>query len=533
MGILNDDEAQGSRSASAALLGDHEGNVAGGLLKEDTRARQKWDKRLLSWFLTRPRTLRRKLRRNPVGFITAFLKYIILFICILLIGTPIVAPSYTRPPQHYRELEARCRGPFRQPGCANLNNEQIFIAASLYDKDGHLVNGLWGERLLEVIHLLGDNNVFLSIYENDSGPEGAAALENLKRQLRCRYTIINDPHVPLSDFPTVTLPDDTKRVKRIAYLAEMRNRALRPLDLFDPNNNNGTIQYDKVLFLNDISFLPMEAAQLLFSTNLQSDGQTHYLTACASDWYTPFKFYDLYVTRDFDGFSTGLPIFPVFSNVGRGVSRAAMIAQKDAVPVQACWSGMVAMQAKYVQNMNESLPDPHFQDIGSHDINPDSPHQVTAPVRFRHEPEVFYDACECCLFVADVATVARKAQEQELGIYLNPYIRVAYEESTLYWVRWVQKWERLLSIPHTIGSFFVSRPTNNPHRTVQEGDNFTEEVWVGAGDAGHWELVQREGRNAMFCGVREFQVINPGKFYNPSLHIRCHLMMRFTYFVFS
>ncbi|KAI0899094.1 glycosyltransferase family 69 protein [Annulohypoxylon nitens] len=506
LNLLDDDEAQASTSSSTALLGDDAGkDIETGRSDDSTWSTQTWDGRLLLWGISRLRTLRRKVRRHPASFGAVLLKYVIWVICILLIGTPIFAPSYTRLPQHFRDLESRCKGPLRAPGCANLHNEKIFISVSLYDKEGHLANGFWGESLLELIHLLGHDNVFLSIYENDSGQEGATALESLRRQLRCKNAIINDPHVPIADFPTVKLPDDTSRVKRLAYLSEMRNRALRPLDRFDPSI--GTEQYDKILFLNDVTFHPIEAAHLLFSTNVEEDGRAHYLSACAVDFWTPLKFYDLYVTRDYEGYSAGLPFWPVFLNVGEGVSRAAMIAQKDAVPVQACWSGMVAMQAKHVQNMNETLPNSHFQDISSYVIDPVRPHNVTSPVRFRYEPEVFFEACECCLFHADVAQVARKAGEEELGIYMNPYVRVAYTEKTLSWLPWVKRWERLFSIPHAIISWFMSLPTYNPHRTVQEGEIFTEEIWVGEGNTGHWQLVQRQGRNGMFCGVREMQVI--------------------------
>ncbi|KAI1380227.1 glycosyltransferase family 69 protein [Hypoxylon crocopeplum] len=506
IGLLDDDEALVSPSASAALLGDHNRkDIEAASTDELARADQRWDGRLVSWCLARPRTLRRKLLRQPLAVGLTFVKYIIITACVLFVGTPIFAPSYTRLPQHYQDLESRCRGPLRKSGCANFHNEQIFISVSLYDKDGELADGFWGESLLELIHLLGHDNVFLSIYENDSGPEGAAALESLRRQLRCRHFVVNDPHVSLADFPTVTLPDDTKRVKRLAYLSEMRNRALRPLDRFD--SDVGTIQYDKILFLNDVTFHPIEAAHLLFSTNAESDGRAHYLSACAVDFWTPFMFYDLYVTRDFEGYSAGSAFFPIFSRAGEGVSRAAMIHQEDAVPVQACWSGMVAMQAKYVQNMNQSLPNSHFQDINSYVVDPAIPHNVTAPVRFRYEPELFFDACECCLFHADVAKVAEKAGEKELGIYMNPYVRVAYTERTLSWLPLVRRWERLFSIPHAVMSYFKSLPVRNPHRTVQEGDTFTEEIWIGEGNAGHWQLVQREGRNGMFCGVREMQAI--------------------------
>ncbi|KAI2602090.1 glycosyltransferase family 69 protein [Hypoxylon sp. NC1633] len=491
---------------SASLLRDRKGkDLEAASTAESTRSEQTRGGNLLSWCLTRPRSLRRKILRQPLAVAMSVVKYIVMTAWLLLVGTPIFAPSYTRLPQHYRDLESRCQGPIQQPGCANINSEQVFISVSLYDRDGRLADGLWGQRLLELIHLLGHDNVFLSLYENDSGPKGAAALKTLRRQLRCRHHIVNDPYVSPEDFPTVTLPDETKRVKRLAYLSEIRNRALRPLDRFD--TSAGTVKYDKILFLNDVTFRPVEAAHLLFSTNTGSDGQTHYLAACALDFWTPFKFYDVYVTRDSEGYSVGMSYFPFFSSAGKGISRKAMLSQVDAVPVQACWGGIVAMQAKYVQNMNGSLPSSDFQDISSHVVDPAKPHKVTAPVRFRYEPEPFYEACECCLFHADVAKVARESGEKELGVYINPYVRVAYKERVLSWLLWAKRWERLLSIPHFFVSYFSSLPTRNPYRTVQEGDRFTEEIWVGEGNAGHWKLVEREGRNGMFCGVRELQTI--------------------------
>ena len=50
-------------------------------------------------------------------------------------------------------------------------------------------------------------------------------------------------------------------MKRIAFLAEVRNRALRPLE------TNPAIQFDKLLFINDVILNPVYAANLLFSTN--------------------------------------------------------------------------------------------------------------------------------------------------------------------------------------------------------------------------------------------------------------------------
>lgn len=459
--------------------------------------------RLKKWLRSRPRVFRRHVLRHPLQSLLATLKIIIIVIVVLFVATPILAPSYTRLPEHYSNLQARCQDPEARPGCANPFHEKIFISVSLYDKGGHLAGGRWGETVLELIQMLGPEHTFLSIYENDS-PGGEEALQEFKSKVPCAHEIVFDAHVPLTGFENITLPDGTERMKRLSYLSEIRNRALRPLDRFT-KEESGVVEFDKVLFLNDVAFHPIDAMQLLFNTNLGPDGRSQYLSACALDYKNPFLFYDLYAQRDAEGYSNGVPIFPIFTTAGNGTSRAAMVAQSDAVPVSSCWSGMVAMQAKYVQNLNETLPTPDFQAIGAHQVKPDSPAPVEAPVRFRYEPEVFFDACECCLFLADVSTAAHKDNADEQGVFVNPYVRVAYEESTLKWLAVIRRWERLFPIAHRIVSYFAGLPRNNPYREVREGEPFVEERWnVGDND---WELVNRTGRSGMFCAVREMQVI--------------------------
>ena len=48
--------------------------------------------------------------------------------------------------------------------------------------------------------------------------------------------------------------------------------------------------FDKLLFINDIMFTPMDAVQLLFSTNMDSSGRTQYGAAYAVDFIDPFRF---------------------------------------------------------------------------------------------------------------------------------------------------------------------------------------------------------------------------------------------------
>lgn len=470
-------------------------------LHKTSRKRTSLSKRIRTWLFLRHLSLRRGVYRHPLLAVFVTIKYSVLFFAILLVAVPILAPSYTRPPAHYRELKERCARGKAAAGCANTFDEKVFISISLYDKGGHLASGRWGEQVLELIHMLGPENTFLSIYENDS-PLGEAPLEEFKSKVPCRHEIVFDRHVSLESFANVTMPDGTERMKRLSYLSEMRNRALRPLDRFV--KETGVVPFDKVLFLNDVFFHVEDAAQLLFSTNVGPDGRAHYLSTCALDYANPFLFYDLYAQRDAEGYSNGLPIFPIFSTAGQALSRQDMLDQKDAVRVSACWSGMVAMQAKYVQNLAATLPTPDFQEVGAHVIQPDHPFAVEAPVRFRYEPEVFFDACECCLFLADVSTAARKDENAlEHGVFVNPYVRVAYDDWALRWLHRIKRWEKLFVLPQRIISWYVGLPRNNPYREVQEGEPFTEEIWV----EDHWELVDRMGRSGLFCAVREMQLI--------------------------
>ena len=389
-------------------------------------------------------------------------------------------------------------------GRANPLNEKIFIAVSLYDQGGRLIDGSWGQSVLDLIDLLGHDNVFLSIYENDSGDGGTQALERFKHKLSCQHELVSEPHVPLEAFPIITLPDGAQRLKRLTYLSELRNRALKPLD------QESGVMYDKVLYLNDVSFYPIDAAQLLFSTNVGSGGKTDYLTACSVDFVNYFKFYDTYATRDMEGYSMGVPFYPWFSSAGGAQSRSDVMNQKDAVRVKSCWGGMVAFDAKFLQSTKKSSVN-STREIGSHTISPSIPTNISLPIRFRAEPEMYYDACECCLIQADILSVSQRENiDQDTGIYFNPYVRVAYSSAQLGWLAFTRRFERLFVLPQWIANTVARMPHYNPYRTVQEGEGFEEEIWVSdlsLHGNGSWQIANRTARSGLYCGVRKLEVI--------------------------
>lgn len=399
-------------------------------------------------------------------------------LAVLLALTALLRPSYTDPPAHYRALRKSIESS-NDYGRANPEGQKVFIAASIYDEGGDLLGGEWGDRVLDLIDILGNRNVFLSIYENDAGGESMNAQAQFEKQIQCKHNLNRDPEFSADEVEHITLPDGSNRVKRIAYLAKVRNKALLPLE------EKPIVKYDKILFMNDVIFDPIEAAQLLLSTNSDEHGHANYRAACAVDFVNPFKFYDTYATRDFDGYSMGVPFFPWFTTSGTGASREDVLQGRDAVRVKSCWGGMVAFDAK--------------------------PFQSSDPLRFRASPDLYWDASECCLIHADLMNQKpTKGEDKSVGIYMNPFVRVAYSSRTLGWLHFVRRFERLYAVPHNLINHLVGLPWTNPRRKEIAGAHVKESVWtpdLSLKAGGAFQMQTRTSAGDGFCGRKALQLI--------------------------
>ncbi|KAL3428527.1 hypothetical protein PVAG01_02036 [Phlyctema vagabunda] len=427
---------------------------------------------------------------------------------LLILFAAIFYPSYTYPPEHYNLLAKRCEES-RNPGRGNINNEKVFIAATLYDKNGVLVGGNWGTAIRELVNLLGPENVHLSVYENNADEMAKKSLERLQKDLACNVSLVTE-ELPPGAVPSVVVPSGERRTKRIAFLAEVRNRALRPL-------RDSEIRFDKLLYVNDVIFNPVDAVQLLFSTNIGSDGKTQYTAACAVDFINPFKFYDRFATRDFDGYELGIPFFPFFTDAGSSISRNDILAQKDSVRVSACWGGMTAFEASWFQerSMEQS------SDEGIHSGSVVAGLQLW-PVHFRYELDPFWDASECCLIHADLSYLQRGTNNTaDPRIYTNPYVRVAYDPTTLSWLPYTRRVERLYPHIHNILNHLVGLPAKNLRMFERPGDEVTEQVWrfdqddenskshesTQASRSGAYFQIDRIAPPGRFCGRRALVVL--------------------------
>ena len=354
--------------------------------------------------------------------------------------------------------------------------ETVYIAANIID--GKLINGSWGGSLLDLIDAIGKERVFVSIY---GGP--TAALKEFASKLECESSIVSEEEepIPLDKIPHTKLPTGESRIKRIAYLAEVRNKALEPLE---QQANKGKI-YDRVLFINDIYFTPTDALRLLWGTNVSPSGTSEYKAVCAADFVTSWKYYDTYGTRDSEGYSIGVPIFPWFANEGDAESRRDVLAGKDAVRVKSCWGGMVAFDGRYFVSGDETGSKPEK-------LTRDAVGPPTLPLRFRSEPDPFWDASECCLIHADIMALpsfpssssisAQSIQDstssKDEGIYMNPYVRVTYDSSSQSRIWIVKRFERLFALPQAIINIFAHMPRFNYRRTEKEGEIVKDKVWV-------------------------------------------------------
>jgi len=103
-------------------------------------------------------------------------------VVVLLVA--VLYPSYSHPPPHYNILRTHA-SISTDPGRANIHNEKVFIASSIYDKQGKLASGPWAQNLLDLIDLLGPENVFLSVFEDDPDSLARTSLERFSKRVNC------------------------------------------------------------------------------------------------------------------------------------------------------------------------------------------------------------------------------------------------------------------------------------------------------------------------------------------------------------
>lgn len=218
---------------------------------------------------------------------------------------------------------------------APRNTNRIYIAAQHWNS-ARILRSHWNTALSTLVQELGVDSVFVSIYESGSYDETKQALRELDSTLeglhvKRNIVLSNISHADeIAQQPTeqgwIKTPTGETELRRIPFLATIRNRVFEPLELLTAQGE----QFDTMLFLNDVVFTPEDVLKLL-DTN---GGE--YAAACSLDFSKPPAFYDTFALRDSSGHEAVMPTWPYFQSQ---VSRFAM-ERSLPVPVKSCWNGM-------------------------------------------------------------------------------------------------------------------------------------------------------------------------------------------------
>lgn len=286
---------------------------------------------------------------------------------------------------------------------------------------------------MDLVQEIGKENVYVSVQESGSWDDSKGALRELDAKLEelgVKRKIVLDATTHADEIAktpgkegwihTERVKEGEKELRRIPYLARLRNEVMQP---FCDLHANGDAKYDKILWLNDVVFTTKDVRNL-FSTRAGD-----YAAACSLDFSkTNGHVYDTFALRDSEGREQVMSTWPFF----RARESRRAIKANHPVPVASCWNGMVAMHAAPFYNT-----DP--------------------PLVFRGIPDSLADShlegSECCLIHADNPLSRTK------GVWLNPTVRVGYNAdayaaanppggepwvSTLgiVWGSWVNRWSR-------------------------------------------------------------------------------------------
>ncbi|KAL8916905.1 MAG: hypothetical protein Q9172_006055 [Xanthocarpia lactea] len=250
------------------------------------------------------------------------------------------------------------------------NTRSVYIASTIWNS-GSLLQDHWIPSLLQITDDLKAANitVFISIYENGSWDSTKSILRQLRRTLEGKG-IQHEIAIDDTSHEDIIVRNASshgwlatahgREMRRIPYLATVRNQALKPLaTLLDQG-----VKFDKMIYINDVVFkvglhlvhppdLAINNERLTKPTDVFTLLNTRdgvYAAACALDFLNPPwnrvdaktrglhppGLYDDFATRDSDGNIIGSHLYPYFSSRS---SQKAILSGLD-TPVQSCWNGI-------------------------------------------------------------------------------------------------------------------------------------------------------------------------------------------------
>ncbi|APA05678.1 hypothetical protein sscle_01g004480 [Sclerotinia sclerotiorum 1980 UF-70] len=306
------------------------------------------------------------------------------------------------------------------PQMGNPNNETIFIAA-IFRTSEIMLKQNWSPALISLVQHLGPKNVYVSIVESGSWDGTKAALMDLDGMLNeagvertvelgmDRAGQLEElKHVPEEDrtgwlFTERKESESGWEMRRIPYLARLRNKAMEPLlRVWDEGRGR---KFDKILWINDVVFTTTDVTTLLATNN------NSYAAACSLDFSRPYQYYDTFALRDSSGRKTSSLSWPYFYSP----QSLNAIKRNEPVPVKSCWNGMVVFDGEPWYPSSSS----NQQGIHNEQNNNFKGLQFRGVEDSLAEKHV--EGSECCLIHADNPLRDRR------GVYVNPNVRVAYK----------------------------------------------------------------------------------------------------------
>ncbi|OQS05608.1 capsular associated protein [Thraustotheca clavata] len=229
-------------------------------------------------------------------------------------------------------MEPRIPGPPDSIVKYHLQGRKIMIAANYYNNAG--IMAAHTNEMLVLIKALQKAGAtpYISIYENGSKDETPTYLRTWKNTLdtngiESSIFIDSAPswNDVYNDMKANTSGSNLEDLVsfRIRFMAEIRNKALAPLDK----------SFDDILFFNDVIFRADDILRLLLTSDMNYD------VVCSMD-FNRVTFYDTWVSRDVNAerMSSMYPFSADFAT-------ANLVSEGRPFLVSSCWNGVVAMKA--------------------------------------------------------------------------------------------------------------------------------------------------------------------------------------------
>jgi hypothetical protein len=143
--------------------------------------------------------------------------------------------------------------------------DRIFIA-SMHWNNEYIIRTHWSHAVLDLVKHFGPENTYVAIIESGSWDNTKDALRELDHELGKlgveRYIELSETthkdeieRVPEQDQEGwIWTPRGRKELRRIPYLAGIRNRVMAKLKELAEKVGNGKRTFDKILWLNDVIF---------------------------------------------------------------------------------------------------------------------------------------------------------------------------------------------------------------------------------------------------------------------------------------